>query len=110
MLEKTRRGDRDVTVSVPEVERWRDHTPVLVDDIVSTGRTMIETIGHLAAAGMKSPVCVAVHGVFADNAFQDLRKAGAARVVTSNTIAHETNGIDVTALIAGGVGQLLDRA
>jgi ribose-phosphate pyrophosphokinase len=110
VLEKTRRGDRDVTVSVPEVERWRGHTPVLVDDIVSTGRTMIETIGHLAAAGMKSPVCIAVHGVFADNAVQDLREAGAARVVTSNTIAHETNGIDVTALIADGVRQLLDRA
>ncbi len=109
VLEKTRRGDRDVIVSVPEVERWRNHTPVLVDDIVSTGRTMIETIGHLAAAGMKPPVCIAVHGVFADRAFQDLRDAGAARIVTSNTIAHETNGIDVTALIADGVRRLSPR-
>ena len=44
VLEKTRRGDRDVAVSVLQVERWTNHTPVLVDDIVSTARTMMETV------------------------------------------------------------------
>jgi ribose-phosphate pyrophosphokinase len=39
VLQKVRHGDRDVEISVPEVARWRDHIPVLVDDIVSTGRT-----------------------------------------------------------------------
>ena len=38
VLAKTRSGDREVTVSVPDVARWRDHTPVLVDDIISTAR------------------------------------------------------------------------
>ena len=32
VLRKNRRGDRDVEVSVPDVERWSGHTPVLVDD------------------------------------------------------------------------------
>lgn len=105
VLEKTRRGDNDVTVSVPEVARWHDRTPVLVDDIVSTARTMIETVGHLRAAGMKAPVCVAVHGVFADDACGALKRAGAARIVTTNTIPHATNAIDATDLIAGGIRQ-----
>ena len=103
VLEKTRRGDRDVTVSLPDVAQWRDHTPVLVDDIVSTARTMIETVGHLVAAGMKAPVCIAVHGVFADDACNDLRRAGAGRVVTTNTIPHETNEIDVARLITDAI-------
>lgn len=103
VLRKARHGDRDVEVSIPEVARWRDRTPVLVDDILSTGRTMIETIGHLSREGMRPPVCVAVHGIFTGTASHDLIAAGASKVVTTNTIAHSTNTIDVTALLAQGV-------
>lgn len=107
VLEKTRRGDRDVEVSVPEVERWRDHTPVLVDDIVSTARTMIETVGHLHRAGLAPPVCIGVHAVFAGDAFGDLQAAGVARIVTCNTIAHPSNGIDVTPALVDAVRERL---
>jgi ribose-phosphate pyrophosphokinase len=103
VLRKARHGDRNVEVSIPEVIRWRDHTPVLIDDIVSTGRTMIETIGHLSRQGMRPPVCIAVHGIFAGDAFSDLVAVGAEKVVTTNTIPHTTNSIDVTALLAHGI-------
>jgi ribose-phosphate pyrophosphokinase len=104
VLQKTRHGDRDVEISVPDVARWRGHTPVLVDDIVSTARTMIETLGHLQRAGLRAPVCVAVHGVFAGQAYEELLAAGAARVATTNTIPHVSNAIDVTKLLAEGAG------
>lgn len=107
VLQKVRHGDRDVEVSVPEIERWRDHTPVLVDDIVSTARTMIETVGHLTRAGMKPPVCIAVHGLFAGDADEALLKSGASRIVTCNTVPHESNAIDATELLAGGVRAML---
>ena len=100
VLKKVRMGDRDVRVSVPDVERWLDRTPVLVDDIISTARTMIETVGHLVRAGLRSPVCVGVHAVFAGSAYVDLRAAGAGQIVTCNTIPHESNRIDVCPLFA----------
>jgi len=103
VLEKTRRGDRDVEVSVPDVERWRDHRPVLVDDIISTARTMIETVRRLKSADLPAPICVGVHAVFAGDAYRDLRAAGAERVVTTNTIAHESNQIDVSGAVADAV-------
>lgn len=103
VLKKTRRGDRNVEVSVPEVDKWRDHTPVLVDDIISTAHTMIETVHHLRNAGMKPPFCVAIHAVFADEAYLELCDAGVERVVTANTISHSSNGIDVTPLLVDGV-------
>jgi len=103
VLEKNRWGDRDVEVSVPQVERWRDHTPVLIDDIISTARTMIETIGHLKTASLSPPVCIGIHGVFADNAYKELQAAGTGRIVTCNTIPHSSNAIDLTELLAGGV-------
>ncbi len=106
VLAKTRLGDRDVEVSVPEVERWRDHTPVLVDDIVSTGRTLLATVAHLRAAGMRDPTCIAVHGLFADQADEALAAAGA-RVVTANSVAHATNRIDLLPLLGAAVSELV---
>ena len=103
VLEKVRHGDLDVEVSVPQVERWRTHIPVLVDDIVSSGRTLIETLGHLKKAGMQPPVCVAVHGIFAGDAYRDLIAAGAAQIVTTNTVRHQSNAIDVAPLLADAV-------
>lgn len=103
VLEKVRRGDRDVSVTVPNVERWRDHTPVLVDDIVSTAKTMIATVRHLQLAGLAAPVCVGVHAVFAPGAYDELRAAGAGRVITCNTIPHTSNGVDLSADLAVAV-------
>ena len=107
VLTKTRRGDRDVAVSVPEVDRWRSYTPVLVDDIVSTARTMIETVSHLRRSGLAAPVCVAVHAVFAQTAFEDLRAAGTADIVSCDTIEHPSNRIALAPAIAASVRELL---
>lgn len=101
-LRKTRRGDRDVEVSVPDIAGLEDHTPVLVDDIASTARTMIKTVQHVRSAGLRSPVCIVVHGIFAGESYRELRAAGASRIVSTNTIPHESNGIDVTDLLAQG--------
>lgn len=106
VLRKTRRSDTQVEVSVPEIERWHDHTPVLVDDIVSTGRTMIETVGHLRRAGLAPPVCIAVHAVFAGQAEAELRAAGAAEVVSCDTIAHPSNRISLGAMLAQAAREL----
>lgn len=98
VLEKIRHGDKDVEVSVPQIDDYRGHTPILVDDIISTARTMIETVKRLKKAGMRPPVCVGVHGIFAGNAYEELRAAGIKRVVTCNTVKHESNGIDISDL------------
>lgn len=103
VLQKKRKGDREVEVSVPDVKKFTDHTPVLIDDIISTARTMIETVGHLRRAGMKPPTCVGVHGIFAGNAYQDLVNAGTGKIITCNTIAHESNGIDITELLTNNI-------
>jgi ribose-phosphate pyrophosphokinase len=109
VLNKIRRGDRRVEVSIPEVEQWLRHTPVLYDDMISTGRTMLETVSHLQAAGMAPPVCIAVHGLFAGEAYRSLLEAGAARVVTTNTVRHESNRIDLTLPVSDAVQALLHQ-
>ena len=100
VLEKERRGDFDVRVSIPDLDSYRDRTPVLIDDIISTGRTMVAALQHLSERSVKPAVCAGVHAVFAPGALEALRAAGASRIVTTNTVAHETNAINVSPLLA----------
>ena len=98
---KTRLGDRNVRVDVPDLSAWRDRRPVLIDDIVSSGRTMIETARELAARGMGKPVCLAVHALFADDSYAELLTLSE-RVVSTDTIPHASNAVSVAELIAPG--------
>ena len=108
VLTKQRRGDRDVEVSLPGVGRWRDRTPVLIDDIISTARTMIAAALQLRSAGMVRPaVCVGVHALFAGDAFDALCAAGVATIASCNTIAHPSNAIDVLPEICAAVRGLV---
>ncbi len=109
ILEKTRHGDRDVEIAQQDFTRWQAHTPVLVDDMISTGHTLLKVIAQLREAGLRAPVCAAVHGLFAEHADEKLMAGGAQRIVTSNSIAHSTNIVDLSAALAVAVGELLEE-
>ncbi len=107
VLQKSRAGDYDVEVSAPEADKLRDHTPVLVDDIISSGATMVAAIERIKARGLAAPVCVGVHGIFAGDGYDRLVAAGAQRLVTTNAIPHESNGIDVSPGVAAAIAEIL---
>ncbi|HBL93813.1 MAG TPA: phosphoribosylpyrophosphate synthetase [Hyphomonas sp.] len=98
VLSKVRHGDRDVEVTAPGLENWAGHQPVLVDDIASSGRTMIEAAQHFETAGFPKPVCVVVHPLFADDAYTALRSMSS-RVVSTNAISHPSADILITHLL-----------
>jgi ribose-phosphate pyrophosphokinase len=102
VLEKIRHGDRDVDIRLRHLEHLADRTPVLIDDIIASGHTMLEAVRHVRTYNPAQPVCLAVHGIFADKSDTALERAGA-RIVTTNTIAHASNAIDVTGLLAHAI-------
>lgn len=104
---KTRHGDRDVAIELPPQLPDASHTPVLVDDILSTGRTMAEVATQMAQRGYPCAVCVAVHGLFSEGAMAELQKAGVTAIVTTNAVAHESNQLDVGPVLAAGLQPLL---
>jgi ribose-phosphate pyrophosphokinase len=106
VLRKERRGDRQVEITLPDLHAFREQTPVLVDDIVSSGRTMIETARHLREQGMPAPICIAVHALFSPEAHQALLEL-TSRMISTNTVAHETNAIDLSGLLVEQVADLL---
>ena len=100
VLSKIRRGDRDVEVSAPDLKNYLGHQPILIDDIISTGKTMIKAAENIVALGGKAPICIGVHAVFSAGAFTAMQKADIAEVITCNTIAHETNKISIIPTLA----------
>jgi ribose-phosphate pyrophosphokinase len=105
VLKKKRYGDRRVRVLWDRSIPIHGRTAVLVDDIVSSGGTMIELVGQLRGAGFRKIVCIAVHPIFAGDSFERLKKAGATLIASCNTIGHESNAIDITPLLAAHLRQ-----
>ena len=108
VLTKVRSGDWQVDVSVPESDALKHGTPVVLDDIASSGRTMIRAMEHLIAAGTRSPVCVIIHAVFAGSAYEDILAAGAARVITTDSIPHQTNVISLADPLAASIAHAMN--
>jgi len=106
VLNKHRSGDRKVEISGLRTADHKHGTPVVVDDIISTGRTMAETVRRLREAGYPAPYCVGIHGVFADDAYRELRRAGARKIVTCNAIPHRSNAIDIAPVLIDAIGEL----
>jgi len=99
VLRKQRFGDRDVRITIPDMSEWRNRQPVLVDDIAASGRTMIEAASQIAAQGLMKPVCVVVHPVFAEGAYEALL-AVAERVASTDTVPHPSNAISIAPLLS----------
>lgn len=107
ILRKIRKGDRDVEISIPDVDNFRGLNPVLIDDIISTGRTFIETIKKLKHEEMSPPICIGVHAVFANNAYDQIKGAGVKQIVTCNSIEHPSNEIDLSLPVVEGIKEFL---
>ena len=104
VLDKIRHGDREVEVRPKHPERLEGRQPILVDDIISSGRTMLEAVRQLQSP--VKPICIAIHGIFADNSDRLLVEAGAT-VVTCNTIPHASNAINVSPILATAAAEFL---
>lgn len=61
--------------------------------------------GRSAACGEPPPVCIAVHGLFADHSDELLVAAGA-RFVTTNSVGSGRNDIDIGPLLGEAIQDL----
>jgi len=104
-LKKHRQSDHQVWLEPVDVTAMKGRNPVLVDDIISSGETMLEAVQMLKASGVTAPVCIAVHGLFADDAEERIAGLGA-KIVTTNSIPGSLSHIRLDDLIATGVRQL----
>ncbi len=99
VAEKIRRGDRDVSISLPGQD-WRGRSVVLVDDVASSGHTLAAATRELLAAGAARVDVAVTHALFATAALSVLRDAGIGEVWSSDSIKHPSNAFSLAPLLA----------
>ena len=98
IMEKKRFSATKVKVTLNKKIDIKSKNLIFIDDMISTGNTLLRAIEAMKKLGAKKVTCFAVHGILVENALQKLQKAGAT-VITSNTIPNKAAKIDVSGLI-----------
>ncbi len=99
VLEKQRVSSWEVHSRMLHPVPIKGKNVIIIDDIISTGRTIEEAARHAKKMGARSIITIGVHGIFVDDAMEKMKKAGVTTVISTNTIEKETSKIDVTPLI-----------
>jgi len=99
---KVRSGDRSVQVTLPDYP-YADKEAILVDDVISSGNTMMEAARQLHDRGAIGVSAICTHGLFAPGAEEAMTSAGIIEVITTNAIPQPSNRIDLSPLLAAAI-------
>jgi len=102
---KTRHGDREVAIELPDVA-VHGRCVVLLDDIASSGRTLAQACRLLLDAGARSVDVAVTHALFSGDAEEAIRSAGVRHVWSTDTVTHKSNVVSVAPLIVQGLRDL----
>ncbi len=102
ILRKKRYSSYHVEIKLNKKIDLSKKNAVIVDDIVSTGHTILETAKILKRLGAKKIFCICVHGIFAGDALNNLKKARV-NITSTNTIPSKMARIDVGDVIGNSL-------
>jgi ribose-phosphate pyrophosphokinase len=102
---KQRHGDRDVDVALPSVN-VAGRAVVLLDDLASTGRTLIEAARGAFAQGASSVDVIVTHGLFVGDAVEQIRGAGVRHVWSTDSVPHASNALSLVPLLAAALREV----
>lgn len=91
LLSKIRRGPDSVEIVSIEGQ-CKNKKVLLVDDIISTGRTIAESANAIARLGALSVSAAATHGVFSPGCCELLENSPIEQIYVTNSIAQESRG------------------
>jgi len=107
---KIRRGDRSVEISFAEAALIAGRPVLLVDDIVSSGGTLIACAKALATAGATAVDAVMTHALFPPDMAAAFAKAGIRSIRSTSSVPHPTNAIPLDELLAAALRSELSGA
>ncbi len=103
VAQKIRRGDHSVEINFPETASIAGRPVLMVDDIVSSGGTLITCAGALRAAGATAIDAVITHALFPAAMAADFAKAGIRSIRSTSSVPHPTNAIPLDELLASAL-------
>ncbi len=92
VIEKHRQTDKRDQMEVLSMSgEVSGDTAIIIDDVISTGGTIIESANALKKKGVKKIIVCATHGVFAGNAIKNLEDSPVDKLIVTDSIGQITN-------------------
>jgi len=95
---KERKNAREVEVTLPKIKTAKGRDLIIIDDIISTGHTIIENIKQLKKYEPRKIYVIGIHGLFVEGALSKIKKHCV--VASTNTLDNKAEKIDVSGHIA----------
>ena len=76
---------------------------IIVDDIISTGGSIIKATQFLKRQKCKRVFVACTHGLFVEDAEKKIKKSGVSRIISTNTIPRNTSKVDVSGVITESI-------
>lgn len=95
ILHKDRLGDKKIKQKSVKLDKNTNY--IIIDDIISTGKTLIGAIEMAKKQGAKKITCIGIHGLFANNSDKLIKKH--ADIITTNTVLNRYSKIDISSAI-----------
>jgi len=76
---------------------------ILVDDIISTGGSIVKAAQFLRKQKCKRVFVACTHGLFVEGAEKKIKNAGVSRIISTNTIPRSTSKVDISGVIANSI-------
>ena len=76
---------------------------ILVDDIISTGGSIVKAAQFLKKQKCKRVFVACTHGLFVEDAEKRIKNAGVSRIISTNTIPRNTSKVDISGVIADSI-------
>jgi len=103
-LEKKRdRRNGKVQIKTKNIEKVAGRDIILVDDMISTGGSIINATRILKKQKCKRVYVACTHALLMNGAEKKIRKAGVTSIVSANTIPGRTSVVDVSNTIAKAI-------
>lgn len=101
--EKDRWGDRDVAIRISGIEAVSGRPAILVDDVISSGMTMLAAAHLLRDAGASRVEALATHCLAGADDLARLAAAGVERVRSTRSVSGPTACLSNVAILAGAI-------
>lgn len=109
VFRKVRLDDRNVRLEADDLGRARGRRVVIVDDVCSSGGTLIAAAQALRGAGAASIEVAVAHALFDAGAERRLHAEGVSRIVSTDSVPHPTNAAPLAPLLARALTDEIPR-
>ncbi len=105
VCQKLRAGDKQVNITLPNLN-LKLRQVILVDDVASSGQTLIETIKLCLLQNAAEVNILVTHALFGEDIHLCMKNAGASNIWSTDSVTHPTNQIKLCGLLEQAISNL----